>query len=69
MDGGAEHQMDNTIAGCVRGFNLDMQKVLATRPLVAEILSDCGMKKAGIPLNLWKLSNQILRMITFCVSA
>ena len=38
----------------------DMQKVAATRPLVAEIFSDCGRKKTGIPLILWKLSAQIL---------
>ena len=43
----------------------DMQKVAATRPLVAEIFSDCGRKKAGIPLNLWKLSDWILWMTTF----
>jgi hypothetical protein len=35
----------------------DMQKVAATQPLVAEIFSDCERKKAGIPLNLWKLSD------------
>ena len=38
----------------------DMQKVAATRPLAAEIFLDCGREKAGMPLNLRKLSEQIL---------
>ena len=33
----------------------DMQKVL-------KIFLDCGRKKAGIPFNLWKLSDRILCM-------
>jgi hypothetical protein len=38
----------------------DMQKLVATRPLVVEIFSDCGRKKAGILLNLWKIADKIL---------
>ena len=33
----------------------DMQKVAATRPLVAEIFPDCRRIKAGIALNLRKI--------------
>ena len=33
-----------------------MQKVATTRPLVAEIFSDCGRIKTGSPQNLWKSS-------------
>ena len=32
----------------------DMQKVTATRPLVAKMISDCGRIKAGIQLKMWK---------------
>jgi hypothetical protein len=35
----------------------------AKRSLVAEIFSDCGRKKAGIPLNVWK-SNDMNDMMT-----
>ena len=40
-------------------------KVATTQSSVVEIFSDCGRIKAGIPLNLWKLSVWILWMTTF----
>ena len=36
----------------------DMQKDATKRPLVAEIFSDCGRIKAGIPLKMWKNLNE-----------
>ena len=43
----------------------DMQKVAVMWPLVAEKMSYCGREKAGILLNLGKLSNLILWVSTF----
>ena len=44
----------------------DMQNGATTWPFVAEIFSDCGRIKAGILLNLWKLSAFILWMHDDC---
>ena len=49
----------------------DMQKVATTRPLVAEIFSDCGRIKTGSPQNLWKSSTlfcewPLIFMLTVC---
>jgi hypothetical protein len=35
----------------------EMEKIAATQTLVVEKLSDVGRKRAGIPFNLWKLSD------------
>ena len=40
----------------------DMQKVATTRPLVAEIFSECGRIKAGILLSLSKILVGILQI-------
>ena len=50
------HQAKST--KCVPPPNL--QKVLTTQPLVAEIISDCGRIKTGVLSNFWKLSALIL---------
>jgi hypothetical protein len=42
-----------------------MQKSAAMRPLVVKTFSDCRRKKAGILLNLWKISDKILWITTF----
>ena len=55
-EGGKGHAPPIMIVHKTTQYAPDMRKVAATRPLVAEIFSDCGRIKAEILLSLRKLS-------------